>query len=374
MTVHSVSPTELTSGYLCGSGDKDITGGEVCASLEVLPPADQLAAMWRGLECRADATFFTSWEWIGTWLAESGARPLLLIGRRAREVVALGLLQRGSSRLTLASSDTLLLHQTGSQYFDCIDIEFNDFLLDRTCQDEARKTCLDELLRVRRNGSLRWGKLIWAASPCRLDQVLKADFRFKLFREAPSPLVDVGMLRRERLGYLEYLSANTRYNVRRSMRLYDEWGPLQLSRPTSVDEGLGWLDELRRLHEIRWQAKGKGGAFANPFFGHFLRRIMQRSLREHWDMMKICAGSTAIGYLFNFVYGGMAMNYQSGFLYGPDGRYKPGLVSHVLAVQHYLDQEPNVDGYSFLGGNAQYKRSLATSASQLEWYSIQAIT
>ena len=350
-----------------------VMGREIYASLEPLPSLNELGSMWRDLECRADGSFFTSWDWIGTWLAESGANPLLMIGRRAGEIVALGLLQRRSSKLGPFSSDSLLLHQAGNQYFDCIAIEFNDFLLDKTCQDEARNACLNELLRVRRNRALPWRKLIWAASPHKLAEVLHtADFRFEVFREATSPFVDIGKLRREGRDYLQCLSANTRYHVRRSMRLYEEWGPLQLSRAMSVDEGLEWLEDLRRLHEVRWQSKNKKGAFANPFFSHFLKKILRQCSNEHWDILKICAGETAIGYLCNFIYGATAMNYQSGLRYGPDGRYKPGYVSHVLAVQHYLNNRADVAGYSFLGGNAQYKLSLATSTIQLESYVIRA--
>ena len=327
--------------------------------------------MWRDLERRANGSFFTSWDWIGTWLAEFGAHPLLMIGRRAAEIVALGLLQRRSSKLGPLSSDSLLLHQTGSQYFDCIAIEFNDFLLDKTCQDEARNACLNELLRVGRNRALPWKRLIWAASRRNLAELLTTtDFRIEVFEESPSPFVDLGKLRRERRNYPKCLSANTRYHVRRSMRLYEDWGPLQLTRAMTADEGLEWLEDLRRLHEVRWQAKNKKGAFANPFFSHFIKKIVH-DLNERLDILKICAGETAIGYLCNFIYGGMAMNYQSGFLYGPDARYKPGYVSHLLAVQHYLDKRADVDGYSFLGGDAQYKLSLATSTIQLRSYIIK---
>jgi CelD/BcsL family acetyltransferase involved in cellulose biosynthesis len=74
-------------------------------------------------------------------------------------------------------------------------------------------------------------------------------------------------------------------------------------------------------------------------------------------MVEASAGGTSFGYLYNFVMDGVVYNYQSGFLYESDGRYKPGLVTHALAIQH------NVDGgnqtYDLLMGDQRFKRSLA---------------
>jgi CelD/BcsL family acetyltransferase involved in cellulose biosynthesis len=349
-----------------------IAGGEICASLEVVPGMERLEAMWRDLEGRADITFFLSWDWIGTWLVESGAQPLLMVARRQSQIVALGLLQFKARRVGPIKFDSLFLHQSGEDDLDCIAIEFNDFLLDRGCQSEARLACVKELLRVRRAGALRWRELHWAGAPCDLVHALSVvDIRAQMYRTAPSPWLDIAMLRSEGTDYLEFLGRSTRYSIRRSMRLYeDQWGPLSISTAGSIEEGMRWLEELRKLHQAHWVAKGKLGAFGNPFFGRFLRKLIDRPSNQHVDLLRICAGDTPIGYLCNFVYGGSVMNYQSGFLYNPDGRYKPGLVSHVLAIWHYIEKRLDMREYSFLAGDAQYKRSLSTSAKQLNWYVI----
>jgi CelD/BcsL family acetyltransferase involved in cellulose biosynthesis len=355
--------------------DSEFTGSEITASLEVLPRLDRLATMWRDLECRADASFFLSWDWIGTWLTEAGIQPLLMIGRRSDQVVALGLLERKLTRIGPLALETLWLNETGSHYFDCINIEFNDFLLDRTCMEESRKACLNELLRVRRNGSLRWHELRWHAAPQDVTRAINpADFHVQVCRTASSALIDLGMLRQNKLDLLEYLSRNTRYGIQRSIRLYEKWGPLRIARATSRKQGLVWLDELRRLHQIRWEAKGECGAFGNPFFDQFVHKILERSPSNSWDILKIVAGGTPIGYLINFSYRGVTMNYQSGFLYDADGRYKPGLVSHLLAVRYFIGKRPDVHTYSFLVGDAQYKSSLSTSSERLNWYSIKPRT
>lgn len=355
------------------SGASPTVPGEICASLEVLPRIDVLQAMWRDLERRSNATFFLSWDWIGTWLAESGAQPLLMVARRRSEIVGLGLLHLKTRRLGPVSFDKLFLHQAGDARFDCVAIEFNDFLLDNRCQDDARIACLTELLRVHRARAPRWRELHWAGAPSDLARALSAvDVRVQIYHTALSPCLDLELLRREGRDYLEVLSRNARYGIRRSMRLYqDQWGPLTITAAASIEDSVRWLEELRRLHQAHWEAKDKPGAFGTPFFGHFLRTLIAGPSKRHVDLLRICVGDQPIGYLCNFVYGGCVMNYQSGFLYGPDGRYKPGLVSHALAVRHYVDTRPDAQEYSFLAGDAQYKRSLSTTAKQLYWYVIR---
>src|SRR5476649_2339049 len=64
----------------------------VVAQIEPLPPLDQLEPMWRDLEARAEPSFFLSWHWIGTWLAESGIQPALLVALRNNVIVGLALI------------------------------------------------------------------------------------------------------------------------------------------------------------------------------------------------------------------------------------------------------------------------------------------
>src|SRR5262249_28590514 len=162
-----------------------------------LPRLDRLGAIWRDLERRANASFFLSWDWIGTWLGEAGIQPLLMIGRRADQIVALGLLQQKSRRIGPILLQSLFLNHAGKQYFDCVNIEFNDFLLDRSGMDESRKACVKELLRVRRNGSLRWRELHWAAAHYDVPRIFNPhDFDVKIDSSASSPLVNLNMIRK----------------------------------------------------------------------------------------------------------------------------------------------------------------------------------
>ena len=148
----------------------------------------------------------------------------------------------------------------------------------------------------------------------------------------------------------------------------------ELERAATRNQGLAWIDELRRLHQTRWTSRGDPGAFAHPLFEHFLRRLVDQGLVDRVvDILRISAGPHEIGYLFNFVYRDRVSNYQSGFCFGPDGRYKPGLVAHALAVRYYAS-ESRLGKYSFLAGAAQYKESLCTGSEKLNWYAYRPVS
>ena len=184
-----------------------------------------------------------------------------------------------------------------------------------------------------------------------------------------SPYVDLSTVRRLGCDVPNLLSANTRYQIRRAIRLYEGMGALNLERATTSAEGLVWLEKLIRLHQLRWTSKGKAGAFARPFFARFLRSLVEKGLeRRVVDIVRVRAGEYELGYLCNFVYGDRVSNYQSGFQFEPDSRYKPGLVAHSLAVQHYAIAIPQLTKYSFLAGATQYKKSLSTGSEELWWY------
>ena len=71
----------------------------------------------------------------------------------------------------------------------------------------------------------------------------------------------------------------------------------------------------------------------------FLRALIDRGFSKGViDILRITAGGHELGYLYNFVYRDRVSNYQSGFQFGPDGRYKPGLVAHYAGGRPLCDR------------------------------------
>ena len=170
--------------------------------------------------------------------------------------------------------------------------------------------------------------------------------------------------------WMASVSANTRQQLRRSDRAYANWGALRIARAGDVEQALAFLDGLMTLHQTTWEKRGKPGAFAQPFFRRFHRALIARGMpRDEIDMLRISAGESTIGYLYNFRHRGRVLAYQSGFDYAiVEGPRKPGMTSHRMAIDMYAAE--GVRAYDFLAGNDRYKRSLANSQTTLHWMTL----
>ena len=346
----------------------------ITARLEPLPPLDELAGIWRALERTAAPSFCQSWHWIGCWLEESGLKPRLLVARRGGAVVGLGLLPAAASRRAGLPVRGLYLNQAGDPALDCVTIEFNGMLAapdDRAAVDAA---CIEALFG---RGGSGWGGgfdalyLSGVPADC-LARLKRMGLAARLKIRRGAPLVDLDRVRAEGGTYDAYeayeagLSRNTRQQIRRARRLYEETRPLRLTRAASVDEALAYFDRLKVLHQKTWTGRGRPGAFAEPFFERFHRRLIRAAFADGGvDVLHIAAGGRDVGYLYNLVRDGQVYAYQSGFAYAADARLKPGLVSHGLAVAHYLAGDARA--YHFMAGADRYKLSLANDRLDLDW-------
>lgn len=321
-----------------------------------------LGASWRRLEAEASCSFFQSWTWIGCLAEERFPDPVLLEARDDGEIVALALFNRRRSR---TGRQILFLHETGDPVRDRPFIEYNGLLHRAGVGDGVMAACL-RAARWRAVGSahpLLPRRLVLSG----VDGRLLAAAQAKPRRSMAAPFLALAKLRDAGRDVLDAFSANTRHQVRRSMRVYAALGELALHRATTPAAAHAYLDELAVLHQQTWTARGRPGCFAQPFFARFHHALIDRSMtRQEIDLFRVTVGGTLVGVLYNFRHRGRSLAYQSGFAYGLGGRHaKPGLTSHVLAIRFCL--EAGLDAYDFLAGEDRYKSSLSDSTVILHW-------
>ncbi|MCU0984246.1 MAG: GNAT family N-acetyltransferase [Acetobacteraceae bacterium] len=312
-----------------------------------------LGEAWRALEAEAAPfSFFQSWTWVGCLAEERFPDPVLVRATDAGRVVGLALFNRRGASLHLGES--------GEAGHDCIYVEHNGPLV-------AAGTAGDlPALMLRAAWGLRGiGRLVLSGVPPAL--LAAAGGVPARDRQDEAPFVDLAAIGRDGGGLLAALSANTRSQVRRSVRHFEAMGPLALSRPGSEAEEAAWFADLVSLHAERWRRSGLAGAFAEPFMGRFHAALMPRARgRGEADLWRISAGAETLGYLYNFRHRGTVYAYQSGLRAFPGtAQARPGLVGHWLAIEEAL--AAGLGRYDFLAGPARYKRSLATASVPLAW-------
>ena len=306
-----------------------------------------LGAEWRSLEAQCPrAGFFQSWSWVGCLAEERYPRPVVLRAMEAGRTIGLALFNNQSGSLCLAGHGTAAL--------DAPVLEHNAPLTQDPAVAAALLRAAWNLPGMRR---LRLDGVAPALAAAAGGTALRVQQRV-------APCVDLVALRAAGQDYLASRSANTRQQIRRSDRFYG--GPV-LTAARDTDEALEWFDVLVSQHNASWQARGQPGAFATDFMRRFHHALITEAApRGEVELLRISAGGSAIGHLYNFRHRGRVSAYQSGFaMQGAGNQGKPGLSSHALAIGRALAAGDAV--YDFLGGADRYKRSLADDSAVLVW-------
>jgi hypothetical protein len=351
----------------------------VVVNVDVLPfsacGAEWLAKEWSTLESQTEASFFCSWTWVGSWLAEISDHSALWIYqvRDAEETVALGVFGRAPRPVAAVwLPRTLQLHETGRPLEDALTIEHNGLLV----RDGRAGAVWAAVLAQLATQPAIWHRLrisgIADPAQCEaLAQAASAQGLVYLHRYArPYYWVDLEKIRRSAGGYLDTLSRNTRYQIRRACKALGGEENLGVTVAQSPAEAKTAFDALKRLHDEYWHGKGIPGAFASDFARRFHERLIERALEHRQlQLLTVAAGDEVLGHLYNFVNAGRVVTYQSGFNYAGDNKAKPGMVAHALAIQYNV--EAGEDVYDFLMGDSQYKRSLAERSGEMAWIEVR---
>lgn len=345
-------------------------GGALQGSLQPARADDRLAHDWQLLQVHADGTPFTSWPWVGTWLAQLPADLDVRVFRATQDdqLIGIGLLVRGGRRgLRDMLGTPWHLHQTGDDAIDEITPEYGGLLLRKGHEVEGYRALLaclpGQVGQLHISASAHAGAINAARGT--------TGPAVRMPRQQSCYFVDLQMIRDHDDDYIGVLGRNTRATLRRTRRAYEELGSLHVDIPASTGEALDWLAQLRIAHQHYWQGRGQQGAFASAFFGAFHERLVT----DHHDsgfaqLLRIRAGDAVVGWLYNLVWQKQAYFYNAGLNYGLLERHdRPGYLAHLLAVEHYLAEA--IDKYDFLAGDGDYKRAMSTHVRNLHWLDVR---
>ena len=322
------------------------------------PYSREAAQIWSGLDARS---YFLSWGWMANWLAclPADRAPLLGVfrdGDRAVSAACFG--RRSQLRRGLIKSRSLHLNTTGVVRLDELWIEYNGLVgadLPLAALVEALPESWDELvlpaLDVDAFGGVR--------------EETHRGWHARVERRVPVYFVELETVRSS--GLLPKLSGQTRSQIRRAQKLT---GEVSVEIAADMVQAIEIYDELCTLHAATWNTRGQPGAFADPWFDRFHRRLIAERFRAgEIQMMRVRANGATLGCLYNLVWRGRVLQYQTGLTTSDDPRQKIGYVCHTAAIEHCASA--GFDVYDFLGGDHRYKRSMSTASGWLVWCKVQ---
>ncbi|HUS27232.1 MAG TPA: GNAT family N-acetyltransferase [Kofleriaceae bacterium] len=334
----------------------------------VAPHSPRVEQIWRGLEDRAKPVYFLTWGWVENWLACLPAleAPQLAVinDDRGTPVAAAFLRRRWLRRHGVLPSRAVYLNTVGDHAYDEIYIEHNGLL---STGDVTLARFVEQL-----EGA--WDELFMPALEARAFAELADDFttsaigkryRLRVDREVGDHYVDLAKVRAK--DYLSILGSSTRAQLRKAQRLAPD---AVFEIAADETQAVAFYDELVELHGRAWQAKGQSGAFADPWFDKFHRRLVaKRFAHGEIQLVRLRTPKETLGCLYNYVSHGRVLVYQTGINPDVDKNLKPGFFTHLFAVEH--NAKAGHATYDFLGGDAQYKKSLGTDETKLVWARVQ---
>lgn len=329
----------------------------------------KLGEIWNGLLELCEHDYFLSWGWISTWLKSlPRSVDVRLVVGYLEEQPALAFFIGSASRrrFGILSSRRISLNTTGNRVLDQLYIEYNAVL----CIPSLR---FDLGAQVDWLEKKNWHEfLLPGLSATFIQQTGLLNHRevrdcgVMLTEQTPAFFVDLQKVRGVQMDYLQLLSSNKRSQIRRSIKEYQKDGEIHIEMAQSSAQALEMLDALVELHQQEWQKRGKSGVFANPYLYQFHRDLISsRFDAGEIQLLKVHTPNAVIGYLYNFIYQGKVLFYQSGLNYLPGNLYRPGLVSHYYAILFNASRDMRI--YDFLAGDDGYKSSLGTDFESVYW-------
>ena len=339
----------------------------------VIETLQDIKQEWINLQERSDCSYFLSWGWIGTWLEHIAIdlQPVIVKVWSNENLIGMGLfVSRNVKRRKIFSSQAMFLNEYPFDGRNMV-IEYNGLLAEKGLEGTVYAETVSHLSsKYTQYDEFNFGAVENEPDCNMLEKCADGNLRYIVNEQSVCWQVDLEKFEPELDSYLAGLSKNTRGQIRRSLRLYNEQAPVTLKEAETVDEALAYFESLKDFHTKHWQSKGKSGSFANPMWVSFQKMLIEKRFEfGEIQMIRITNSHGDIAYLYNYIWQRRVYVLQMGFNYQEDKRFKPGYVAHTLAIVH--NKEKGMLVYDFMHGESRYKSSLGSSSVNLYWIVLQ---
>jgi CelD/BcsL family acetyltransferase involved in cellulose biosynthesis len=334
----------------------------------------EFAPTWKSIHHSSfESSIFLCPEWVGCWLETYGPslQPELVVFRAGSDgqVVGCCLLVWRTRWILGVPLRQVHLNCAGEDLADTTYVEFNS-LLSLPGFEKGVAGALAAHLKARRWDMFLMSGMLNSETTSTFSSALgQCDMEAK-----PAPFVDFAKQRAKGGEFISGLSSNMRTALRRSQRSFEALGgPISVHFALNPDEAIEMFDQMAKLHQAAWTARGMPGSFSSAMFTQF----HQQFIRKHFDhmlMIRVQAGAEVLGVLYCLLDQGRLLYYQSGYNYALDPKSSPGKLSNYLVIVECM-LRPELTGFDFMAGTVEYKRSMTGGSERpLYWCSIQRKT
>lgn len=303
---------------------------------------DSLQREWDELlESSDQRVFFLRWHWVRSWwryYAPRDSRLLLVVCRCGGRLVGLApfYMRRQRQYGVLALREVCFLG-TGRQRVS----EHLDIIARRGSEEEVGRTVATVL-----HQSVSWDRFWLWGTPA--SSTVFPHFRSALGAGVSTAVCDRAYVIDTSQDW-EQTKRVFRHDVDRMFKQLWRDGQSHDVRVQSLHELGPALDDLIRLHQRRWVAKGNPGAFAHPGFEQLIRHAAADSLvRGRLGLWQLYVNGRCRAALIAFVDFGTAHYFQSGFDPGAPG---VGRILVGLAIRDCVNAS-GIRRFDMMGGGS----------------------
>lgn len=166
--------------------------------------------------------------------------------------------------------------------------------------------------------------------------------------------------------YLQALPKKKRYGIVRALRDFDEWaaGAAQLRRATTRPELEEGQRVLAALHNERWGAAGRRGAFRKPRFAAFHAAVLPQLLDVGaLELLWLTVRGEPVAAMYNLVWNNKVYFYQCGRKPDAPAGQRLGIVMLAYALRGAV--EAGRREFDALGDPSLYKSQVLTATRPL---------
>jgi len=336
---------------------------------------DALEPDWRELfEVAGNATIFLKWEWLREWwrifkdeYSEPNGKLHIIALKRSQQLI--GLLPLYIQARGGLSIRTLRFISTCENSHESTLPEYLNLL----CRNVDADCCMEAVADHIFSGFAReWDEFnLGIQAP----QSLLLGLTVKPLRSIPMLLQQIkhtAYLADISKGFEEYLKllpSNARQHFKKLLKQANLNG-FEFTLAASPHEASNYFDDLIKLHQNRWNKAGMPGAFSSQRIVRFHQALIKLLSEKHEVLLsKLSFEGVTIGVLYGFITKGKFDFYQSGIDIEQVHVKSPGILAHLLTIQHLSDRRipsgETVHTYDFLTGETAYKERFATSKREL---------
>jgi len=232
---------------------------------------EKLQQQWSSIQEGQNVPFFLTWSWISCWLETYRPEVVIVSAEYENKIVAIGLFTCSIQiRHGFIKSCQYRLHQMGDPLLDQIWMEYNDFI----CVDKYRVSAVNACIQALQKSEEKWDEIILSMmSTSRANDIQNVIGDSHVMLTNPCYASNLDSVKGDNPQYLATLTPNTRYQINRSIRLYQKLhGEIKYVFAKNTDEALELFHEAGKYHILRWQDSG----FNNKEFVSFHENLIKK--------------------------------------------------------------------------------------------------